>query len=112
LAQDDEYEASYDDNRLGWARVAGGGLDVHVVPGNHGTMREEPLVEHLAAELSACLHRAELSGVRSPRLRRMPRSAAGSVPPEAPTGAEPIGSPGNQCGRTSQAPSARKRTAA
>ena len=61
LGRDEEFEAPYDDNRLGWARFAGGGLDVHVVPGNHGTMREEPLVEHLAAELSACLHRAELA---------------------------------------------------
>jgi thioesterase domain-containing protein len=61
LGRDEEFEAPYEDNRHGWARFAGGGLEVHVVPGNHGTMREEPLVEHLAAELSACLHRAEVA---------------------------------------------------
>jgi aspartate racemase len=44
-----------DDNRLGWRRMATGGFDLHVVPGTHTTMREEPYVAELAAKLKANL---------------------------------------------------------
>jgi thioesterase domain-containing protein/acyl carrier protein len=44
-----------DDNRLGWRRMAAGGFDLHVVPGTHTTMREEPYVAELAAKLKSCL---------------------------------------------------------
>jgi thioesterase domain-containing protein len=46
------------DTRLSWDDVAGGGLEVHVVPGNHNTMREEPHVRVLAAKLAECIQRA------------------------------------------------------
>jgi amino acid adenylation domain-containing protein len=39
----------------GWRRVAAGGLDVKVVPGNHLGMLQEPHVKILAKELRACL---------------------------------------------------------
>jgi aspartate racemase len=55
-AQDDE--SDFEDNRLGWRRLAAGGLEVHSVPGTHGSMREEPNVQILAAELRPCLERA------------------------------------------------------
>jgi len=45
----------FEDNRLGWRRMAAGGFDLHVVPGTHTTMREEPYVAELAAKLKACL---------------------------------------------------------
>ncbi len=40
---------------LGWQQVARGGLDVHEVPGNHGTLIREPHVRVLAQRLRACL---------------------------------------------------------
>ncbi|MBA3354610.1 MAG: amino acid adenylation domain-containing protein [Pyrinomonadaceae bacterium] len=49
---------AHNDTRLGWGEVAGDGLEVHVVPGDHGTMREEPHVGILAEKLTACLQRA------------------------------------------------------
>jgi len=45
----------FEDNRLGWRRMAAGGFDLHVVPGTHTTMREEPFVAELAEKLKACL---------------------------------------------------------
>jgi len=40
-AKDDE--ADFEDNRLGWRRLAAAGLEVHEVPGTHGSMREGPM---------------------------------------------------------------------
>jgi thioesterase domain-containing protein len=39
----------------GWGRLAGGGLEIKVVPGNHLGMLQEPHVEVLAEQLRACL---------------------------------------------------------
>ena len=39
----------------GWRRVAAGGLDIKVIPGNHLGMLQEPHVKVLAKELRACL---------------------------------------------------------
>lgn len=40
---------------LGWEGLALGGLDIHLVPGTHLTMGEEPHVAELAATLVRCL---------------------------------------------------------
>jgi aspartate racemase len=40
---------------LGWDRVAGGGMEVHEIPGDHVTLMKEPGVRLLAEELSRCL---------------------------------------------------------
>ena len=40
---------------LGWSRLAGGGVEVHLVPGDHFTMLREPYVRVLAERLEACL---------------------------------------------------------
>jgi aspartate racemase len=53
-----EAKRDFEDNRLGWRRVAAGGFDVRVVPGNHTSMREEPNVKVLAQELKCCLEGA------------------------------------------------------
>jgi aspartate racemase len=55
-----EAKRDFEDNRLGWRRVAAGGFDVHVVPGNHTSMREEPNVKVLAQELKCCLDGARV----------------------------------------------------
>ncbi len=47
------------DPTLGWSEWAAGGVDVHVVPGNHATMVYKPHVEVLAEKLRACLNRVE-----------------------------------------------------
>jgi thioesterase domain-containing protein len=46
------------DPQKGWSRVAGGGVEVKNVPGNHLGMLQEPHVHVLAKELSACLEKA------------------------------------------------------
>jgi amino acid adenylation domain-containing protein len=53
-------KTSFEDNRLAWRRIAAGGFEVHVVPGNHTSMREEPNVNLLAQELKCCLDGARV----------------------------------------------------
>ena len=45
--------------RDAWARLAGGGMDYHVVPGTHHSIFREPQVRNLAERLAACLDQAE-----------------------------------------------------
>jgi amino acid adenylation domain-containing protein len=49
----------FDDNRPGWRRMAAGGFDLHIVPGTHTSMREEPHVAELAKKLKSCLDQAQ-----------------------------------------------------
>jgi len=46
------------DPLLGWGPLAGGGVEVHEIPGQHHTMTEPPHVHELAATLQQCLDRA------------------------------------------------------
>jgi thioesterase domain-containing protein len=48
-------ERSFSDGRLNWSAVAGGGLEVHLVPGDHDTFFEEPHVRATAEGLRALL---------------------------------------------------------
>jgi thioesterase domain-containing protein/acyl carrier protein len=47
------------DPTLGWNEWASGGVEVHVVPGNHANLMYEPHVEFLAEKLTACLNQAQ-----------------------------------------------------
>jgi thioesterase domain-containing protein/acyl carrier protein len=47
------------DPTLGWSEWASGGVEVHIVPGNHANLMYEPHVEVLAKKLTACLIQAE-----------------------------------------------------
>lgn len=47
------------DPRLGWLKLAAGGLEVRVVPGTHHTMLRQPHVWVLAEKLRTCIHRAQ-----------------------------------------------------
>lgn len=49
----------YRDRRLAWSEVAEGGLEVHVIPGNHLTMVEPPQVDVMAQILLHCLRAAQ-----------------------------------------------------
>ena len=42
----------------GWRALAGGGIDVHEIPGNHLDIVKEPHVAELASKLQSCLDRA------------------------------------------------------
>jgi thioesterase domain-containing protein len=47
------------DPTMGWSKWASGGVEVHVVPGNHANLMYEPHVEVLAEKLTACLNLAQ-----------------------------------------------------
>jgi len=49
------------DPTMGWSEWASGGVEVHVVPGNHANLMYAPHVEVLAAELTACLNQAQVA---------------------------------------------------
>ncbi|MGH9901783.1 MAG: thioesterase domain-containing protein, partial [Pyrinomonadaceae bacterium] len=51
----------YPDPELGWGGLASGGLEIHEVPGHHGSMLSAPRVETLAEQLTACLDKARAS---------------------------------------------------
>ncbi len=46
------------DEQLGWGSLAGGGLEIHDVPGNHLSIFEEPHIQILATKLRTCLNHA------------------------------------------------------
>jgi len=52
------YAATERDATLGWGTLAMGGVDVHVIEGNHITLMRRPHVESLARALQSCLVRA------------------------------------------------------
>ena len=47
------------DPTLGWSEWASGGVEVHVVPGNHANLMYAPHVEVLAEKLTTCLRQAQ-----------------------------------------------------
>ncbi len=46
------------DPEYGWGSLAGGGLEIHDVPGRHDTILKEPRVETLAEMVQACLEQS------------------------------------------------------
>ena len=46
------------DPQMGWGRLAGGGLETHLIPGYHAHIVLEPRVRVLARQLIAVLERA------------------------------------------------------
>jgi hypothetical protein len=60
--------AGYDrDLRMGWGALASGGVEIHDIPGEYGSIVFEPNVQMLAEKLQACLiqsHSAESSNYR------------------------------------------------
>ena len=51
---------------LGWSQLAGGGVEVHRVGGNHLTMLRKPYVQVLAEQLTACIDKAQATGNQYP----------------------------------------------
>jgi thioesterase domain-containing protein len=54
----------FHDTRLGWSDFATGGLEVHVVPGNHKTMWEMPNAGTFAERIRRCLQNARDTAAR------------------------------------------------
>jgi thioesterase domain-containing protein len=50
---------AYEDRRLAWSSVAGGGFEVYVVPGNHSTMEQEPNIQAIGEQLQSCFDRLD-----------------------------------------------------
>jgi hypothetical protein len=44
---------------MGWGRLAGGGVEAHLIPGYHAHIVLEPRVRLLAKELTASLFKAQ-----------------------------------------------------
>lgn len=53
------------DPQHGWGNLAGGGLEIHDVPGDHFSLFEEPHVQVLAEKLRACLDEAQTNDQKS-----------------------------------------------
>jgi thioesterase domain-containing protein len=59
----EELAGTSPDPTLGWSEWAAGGVEVHVVPGNHANMVYKPHVEVLAEKLRACLNQVQSAEV-------------------------------------------------
>ncbi|HEY2953461.1 MAG TPA: amino acid adenylation domain-containing protein, partial [Verrucomicrobiae bacterium] len=57
--------AEYYDPQVIWGPLAGGGVQVHTIPGDHVTMIEEPHVRVLAQKLKVCLDATADQGSRT-----------------------------------------------
>jgi thioesterase domain-containing protein len=54
--------SAHSDAALGWRRLAGGGMEIHAVPGDHLRIIEEPHCRVLAERLKAGLRDAAENG--------------------------------------------------
>jgi len=54
-----ELLGTHEDSVLGWGNLAGGGLEIHDVPGEHGNVLNEPHVQVVAKELKTILPKME-----------------------------------------------------
>jgi amino acid adenylation domain-containing protein len=59
----DDAPRDFEDNRLAWTKIAAGGCEIHIVPGTHTKMREEPHVQKLVEKLRPALERARVLSV-------------------------------------------------
>jgi aspartate racemase len=59
----DDAPRDFEDNRAAWTTVATGGCEIHIVPGTHTKMREEPHVQKLVEKLKPCLEKAQAMSV-------------------------------------------------
>jgi amino acid adenylation domain-containing protein len=57
---------AHQDPTLGWSKLAGGGVEVHRVGGNHLTMLRKPYVQVLAEQLTVCIDKAQATGNQYP----------------------------------------------
>ncbi|MEH1807831.1 non-ribosomal peptide synthetase [Nostoc sp.] len=48
-----------EDSSMGWDQIIVGGTEIHHIPGNHLTMLRKPHIQILAAQLKACIEKAQ-----------------------------------------------------
>ncbi|MHC5863488.1 thioesterase domain-containing protein, partial [Nostoc sp.] len=48
-----------EDPSMGWDQLIVGGTEIHHIPGNHLTMLRKPHIQILAAQLKACIEKAQ-----------------------------------------------------
>jgi amino acid adenylation domain-containing protein len=48
-----------EDPSMGWDQLTVGGIEIHYIPGNHLTMLRKPHIQILAAQLRACIEKAQ-----------------------------------------------------
>jgi amino acid adenylation domain-containing protein len=65
------------DQEMGWGRFAGGGLEVHKIPGYYAHTMLEPRVRELAAQLRVCINQAQSTEFCTPKRSQLyqPRPA-------------------------------------
>jgi thioesterase domain-containing protein len=66
----EELAGTSPDPTLGWSKWAAGGVEVHVVAGNHANMVYKPHVEVLAEKLRACLNQVQSAEAMGHRWRQ------------------------------------------
>ncbi|MHC5738118.1 non-ribosomal peptide synthetase [Nostoc sp.] len=54
-----ESSIAKEDPSMGWDRLIVGGTEIHHIPGNHLTMLRKPHIQILAAQLRACIEKAQ-----------------------------------------------------
>ncbi|MCW5318204.1 amino acid adenylation domain-containing protein [Nostoc sp. KVJ3] len=54
-----ESSIAKEDPSLGWDQLTVGGTEIHHIPGNHLTMLRKPHIQILAAQLKACIEKAQ-----------------------------------------------------
>jgi thioesterase domain-containing protein len=64
-AEESEY-GGFLDRRMYWGKAAAEGLELHLMPGTHNLMSQEPLLAGFAETLLGCLERARC---RTPGLK-------------------------------------------
>jgi thioesterase domain-containing protein len=58
FAAEDSIHKGFLDRRIYWSRAASEGLELHLLPGSHNLMCQEPLLPGFAGVLESCLARA------------------------------------------------------
>ena len=62
FAAEESEHRGFQDRRLYWGKAAAEGLELHLLPGTHNLMSQEPLLAGFAETLKACLDRARRPG--------------------------------------------------
>jgi amino acid adenylation domain-containing protein len=72
--------ASSVERDYGWSKIAMGGVDVKIIPGNHHTMLVEPSVRIVAHELCRALDKAQSDSLQASPERPLSSTARGPCP--------------------------------
>ncbi|MBD1945652.1 hypothetical protein H6F50_25420 [Coleofasciculus sp. FACHB-712] len=60
LKNSEQNIAANQDPSMGWGELAGGGVEIYNIPGNHLTMLKKPHVQVLTEQLRTCIENAQV----------------------------------------------------